>query len=46
MCNDIENSQLDSRDHVSPSLEIPEHICNHDGLMGCCDICGGYDDRD
>jgi hypothetical protein len=43
---DIENSQLDSRDHVPPSLDPPEHTCNKNGLLGCCDICGGFEDEE
>lgn len=30
--DNMENSQIDSRDMIPPSLDIPEHACNHRGL--------------
>ena len=40
----IESSQLSDNFPDLRTLEPPVHTCNHKGLMGCCDICGGYND--
>jgi hypothetical protein len=41
---DIENSQLRDDFPDLRTLEPPEHTCNKNGLMGCCDICGQFQD--
>ena len=32
--------------YLFPNYDDDDHICNHDGTMGCCTICGGYKDRE